>query len=357
MVGFSVPAASWTDTPREDAKPNMIASAKTSEGMSPDRIHFNTEGFPMKSKHNEIGSRTRSFTSGIVKSGIAALGLVAASSPAFAACENPDSLTFAMIPTEESVAELQLYKPVTDRLAELTGKEIEFFMPTSYASVVEGLLSKFVDVAVLGPYTYVIANEEDPTVEVFATYAKKPGHLQEEGPGYRGVLISKKGSKFTSIDSLKGATLGLTDPGSTSGNLMPRVSFSKVIGQDLDDYFGKVAYTGSHELSAVAVVKGNVDAAFVASHRFDNVVNKGEASLDDINVLWSSDPIPQDPFVYRNTLCDDVKAKIRETFIGLKNAPEAKTFLENVKSNTFVAMTSADYDIIRDLKAAKDARK
>ena len=25
------------------------------------------------------------------------------------ACENPDALTFAMIPTEESVAELQLY--------------------------------------------------------------------------------------------------------------------------------------------------------------------------------------------------------------------------------------------------------
>ncbi len=39
-----------------------------------------------------------------------------------AACENPDALTFAIIPTEETVAELQLYKPVTDRLAEITGK-------------------------------------------------------------------------------------------------------------------------------------------------------------------------------------------------------------------------------------------
>ena len=197
-----------------------------------------------------------------------------------AECENPDSLTFAMIPTEESVAELELYQPVTSRMETLTGKKIEFFMPTSYASVVEGLLSKFVDVAVLGPYTYVIANEKDESIEVFATYAKKPGYLQEEGPGYRGVLISKKGSKFTTIESLKGSTLGLTDPGSTSGNLMPRVVFSKEIGTDLESYFGKVAYTGSHELSSVAVVKGQVDAAFVASHRFDNVVAKGEASLD-----------------------------------------------------------------------------
>ena len=77
------------------------------------------------------------------------LGMVTSTAALGASCENPDSLTFAMIPTEESVAELELYKPVTDRMAKLTGKKIEFFMPTSYASVVEGLLSEFVDVAVL----------------------------------------------------------------------------------------------------------------------------------------------------------------------------------------------------------------
>lgn len=43
--------------------------------------------------------------------------------------------------------------------------------------------------------------------------------------------------------------------------------------------------------------------------------------------------------------------------MGLKNYPAAKAFLSNVKSNTFVSMTSADYDVIRDLKKAKDAKK
>jgi phosphonate transport system substrate-binding protein len=290
--------------------------------------------------------------------GIAAIAGIALGGAVQAAeCENPDALTFAIVPTEESVAELQLYKPVTDRMAKITGKKIQFFMPTSYASVVEGLLSKFVDVAVLGPYSYVIANEKDPSVEVFATYAKKKGHMQEEGPGYRAALISKKGTKFTSIDSLKGATVGLTDPGSTSGNLMPRVVFSKVVGMDIDKFFGKVAYTGSHELSSVAVGQGKVDAAFVATHRFDNVVAKGEIKLEDVNILWQSKPIPQDPFVYRGTLCDDIKKNIADTFLGLSNEASAKKFLANVKSNKFVPMTSEDYDIIRDLKKAKDERK
>ncbi len=301
----------------------------------------------------------RRFKISVATAALSAAVTLASFSTAMAAaeCENPDTLTFAIIPTEETVAELQLYTPVTDRMAKLTGKKIEFFMPTSYASVVEGLLSDFVDVAVLGPYSYVIADSKDPTIEVFATYAKRPGHLQEEGPGYRGVLVSRKGSGLTTIESLQGKVVGLTDPGSTSGNLVPRVVFAEVIGMDIDSYFKKTVYTGSHELSTVAVHQGKVDAAFVASHRFDNVVDKGEVKLEDFNVIWSSPPIPQDPFVYRNTLCEDIKANIRETFLGLKDEPNAKAFLDNVKSNTFVPMTSSDYDVIRALKKAKDERK
>ena len=286
----------------------------------------------------------------------AALGMTSLSAQS-AECTDPEALTFAMVPTEETTAELELYKPVTDRMSALTGKKIEFFLPTSYASVVEGLLGGFVHVAVLGPYAYVIANEKDPSVEVFATYAKKPGHMQEEGPGYRAALITSKGSKFDSIESIKGSVLGLVDPGSTSGNLMPRVVFGDVIGMDLDDYFSRVVYTGSHELSAVAVGEGKVDAAFVATHRFDNVVNKGDIKLEDVNVLWKSDPIPQDPFVYRGELCDELKAQIADTFLGLSDEPSAKKFLDNVKSNKFVPMASEDYDIIRALKKAKDEKK
>ena len=286
------------------------------------------------------------------------VAVVSSGSVLAAECESPEELTFAMIPTEETVAELQLYQPITDKMSELTGKKIQFFMPTSYASVVEGLLSGFIDVAVLGPYSYVIANDKDPNIEVFATYAKRPGHLQEEGPGYKAALVTKKGSPFTSIESLEGTVLGLVDPGSTSGNLFPRVVFSENVGGDLDKYFKKVVYTGSHELSTVAVAEGKVDAAFVATHRFDNVVNKGEVKLEDFNVLWSSPPIPQDPFVYRTPLCDELKDQIKATFLGLStDNPGEKKFLDNVKSNRFGEMTSADYDVIRALKKAKDERK
>lgn len=289
---------------------------------------------------------------------LVAVGALLGSASAYAGkCDNPDTLKFSMIPTEETTQELTLYKPVVDYLKEKTGKEVEFYMPTSYASVIEAMLGGWVDIAVQGPNSYVIAREKDPTIEVFATYAKRPGHLQKEGPGYEAVLISKKGGKFDSIPSIKGTVLGLGDPASTSGNLVPRVAFTKVINEKLDSHFSKVVYTGGHDLTTMAVHSGKVDSGFVASHRFDNVVDRGMVKFEDFNVLWRSPPIPQDPFTYRGKLCDDLKAKIKETFLTLHERPEMKDFLNNVKSNRFVEMKDSDYDIVRELRAAKKKRK
>jgi phosphonate transport system substrate-binding protein len=265
------------------------------------------------------------------------------------ACEDPKVLKFSIIPTQESIRELTLYKPVMDLISKNTGKKIEFYMPTSYSSVVEALMGKWVDVAVLGPESYVIAHSKEPSIEVFATYYKKKNGVQDAGPGYKSLLITKKGSKFATIDSLKGSVMLLVDPASTSGALIPEAVFAKkVVNMPLNQYFGKVAFSGGHDLSTLAVADGRADTAFVASHRFMNTVATGKVKLDDFNYLWSSPLIPQDPFVYRATLCAPLKEQIAKTFLTLDTTPEGKKYLENVESEKFVKMTDADYDIIRE---------
>ncbi len=271
-------------------------------------------------------------------------------------CKNPEALRFSMIPTEETTQELALYEPMVNQLKAATGKNVEFYLPTSYASVVEAMLGGFVDIGMHGPYSYVIAQEKDPTLRVFATYAKHPGHFQEEGPGYKAVLVSRSDSGIEKIEDLGDKIVGLTDPASTSGNLLPRVSFTDVIGQPLEDHFSRVVYTGGHDLSAIAVLEGQVDVAFVATHRLDNVIDRGLAKMEDYNVIWSSPVIPQDPFVVSGKLCDDLVNKITGAFLTLNENEEGREYLKNVNASRFVAMSDGDYDIIRALKAAKDAK-
>ena len=292
-------------------------------------------------------------------SGACALAVLMVAAPSSWAeeCEDPDQLTFAMIPTEETVAELELYKPRhrsparADRQGDrVLHADLLCLGRRGHAQPSSSMSRSS------APYAYVIAKDKDDTIDVFATYAKRPGHLQEEGPGYKAALVTKKGSGFTTIDSLQGKVLGLVDPGSTSGNLVPRVVFSEEVDGDLDGLFreGRL-YRQPRTSPPSPWRKAGSDAAFVATHRFDNVVDKGEVNVEDFNVLWSSPAIPQDPFVYRTTLCDELKDNIKATFLGLSgDNPGEKNFLDNVKSNRFVEMTSADYDVIRALKKAKD---
>ncbi|MEO9339503.1 phosphate/phosphite/phosphonate ABC transporter substrate-binding protein [Mesorhizobium sp. SB112] len=281
-----------------------------------------------------------------------------ASSAAFAQeCKDPSQLVFSIIPTEETTQELDIYQPLIDKLKEKTGKPVEFFMPTSYASVIEGMVNGWVHIGVHGPNSYVLAKEKDPALEVFATYTKTKGHFQEEGPGYKAVLISRSDSKFDTVESVKGSVTGLADPASTSGNLLPRMVFGDLIGvgPELEKYFSKVVYTGGHDQSALAVKEGRVDDAFVATHRLDNVIDRGLAKPEDFKVVWSSEVIPQDPMVYRGDLCEPLKAAIREAFLTLHEDPSSKPLFDGIKSTKFVAMKDSDYDIIRKLVAAEKA--
>jgi phosphonate transport system substrate-binding protein len=229
-------------------------------------------------------------------------------------------------------------------------------MPTSYSSVIEALLGKWVDVAVLGPESYLIARTQGAQIDVFATYFKKADGIQEAGPGFKSILISKKGSKFTTAESTKGSVMLLVDPASTSGSLIPESIFGgKVVKTPLKNYYSKVAFSGGHDLSTLAVFDGKADVAFVATHRFMNAItaSKGKMKVEDFNVLWTSPLIPQDPFVYRTGLCPDIRKQIQDTFTTLDQNDVGRAYLQNVGSERFVAMKDSDYDVIREAGGGK----
>ena len=73
--------------------------------------------------------------------------------------------------------ELDLYRPLLEKLKSNTGKSIEFYMPTSYASVAEALIGGFVIVAVLGPYGYITA-KEDPSIQCLQLTQKERLHAK-----------------------------------------------------------------------------------------------------------------------------------------------------------------------------------
>lgn len=274
---------------------------------------------------------------------------------------NPDTLVYAAMSQERAPVVAKRIEPLMNYISKVTGKKVEVYLTTSYAAQIEAMLGGFAHIANFGPFAYVMATEKDPDLEVFATYVVKPmpQYFVPGGPKYVGILVTKKGSPYTTIESLKGQDVAFPDPGSTSGWLVPNVLFTKEIGMSLDDYFGELVFAGSHDAAILAVLEGKVAAAFTwdsAPYRLWKRGEMGEPSKE-INVLWVSPDIPLDPYTYRKSLNPDLRAKIKKAFLTWHEQPESKAFFESIGGTKFVEMKDSDYDVIRELYEAKKKMK
>jgi len=263
------------------------------------------------------------------------LSLISATS-AFAA--QPQPLTVGLIPAEDSQAMLENSKKVIDSLQEQLGMPVKPFIATDYNGIIEALRSKKLDVAYLGPFSYVLASSI-ANVEAFSVAeTKKTGKSS-----YKSLIIVRKDSGIDTVPQLKGRTMAFVDPSSASGHLFPTAGLQKQ-GIEPNKYFSRVIFSGSHDASILAVANKKVDAAAVADRIFAAAVAKGVVRQADFNIVWTSPDIPESPMVWRKDLDPELKKKIAAAFANVKNVEWG----DQGVLNGFVPTTDAAYNVVRD---------
>ena len=260
--------------------------------------------------------------------------IAAAPSPAVAA----DALSIGLIPAEDSQAMIESSRQVLDQLRDQMGVPVKPFVATDYNGVIEALRAKKLDVAYLGPFSYVLASSM-ANVEAFAVaVTKKTGQS-----AYKSVIITRKDSGMTKPADLKGRNFAFVDPTSASGHLFPKAGLMRA-GIDPDTFFGRVIFSGSHDASILAVANKKVDAAAVADRILASAIAKGQVKSEDIQVVWSSDPIPESPMVWRKDLDPARKAKLQQALANVKDLPWG----DQGVLNGFQPTNDAAYDVVRD---------
>jgi phosphonate transport system substrate-binding protein len=254
----------------------------------------------------------------------------------------PGVLTIGFIPAEDSRAMVRQSQAIFDIVTKHTGMKIDAFVGSDYNATIEALRAGHIDVALLGPFSYVLATTVAP-VEAFAVTVI----ARTMQPSYKSIIIASKDSNINSLADLKGKTFAFVDPGSTSGFMVPSAAFIKA-GITPEKDFKQVMYSGGHDATIVSVGSGKVDAGSVADRIYERGCAKGLADCNKLKVVWSSPAIPNDPLLYRKNLPEDMKAKIREAFFSVKNL----AFGEMGTVARFDPATDKDYDPIREIASA-----
>lgn len=271
------------------------------------------------------------------------------------------SVTFAIIQTEEMSVLGQRWEKTLKYVSKKIGADINFYTTTSYASVVEAMLSGFVDIGKLGPKIYLVANDKSKgqIVPVVATGRPPTVFYPKPCACYFGTLATKKGSGLNTIASLKGKVLALVDPASTSGNALPRALFPSLIGgKSLEQYFGRIFYSGSHSASVRAVATGKADAGFISESTFARVITQGEVKKEDFNYLWRSPEVPIDVVtVNKNTMSAEMIDKVRDAFHGMTETEEGRALLKETGYASYTLSDDKTFDTLRKILEAKKKLK
>ncbi|WP_455555647.1 phosphonate ABC transporter substrate-binding protein [Comamonas sp.] len=253
-----------------------------------------------------------------------------------------NELRVGLIPSEDAQAMIRASTQVMEQLAAKTGMQVKPFVANDYNGVIEALRAGKLDIAYLGPFSYVLAHQI-AGVDAFAVaVTKKTGRS-----AYQSMVIARKDKGLQSLDHLQGRTFAFVDPSSASGHLFPKAGLMAA-GVDTDKGFGRVIFSGSHDASIMAVANNKVDAAAVADRIFDSAIKKGLVKREDFTVIWHSKPIPESPMVWRQSLDAATKQKVAAALAEIKDLPWGDQGL----LNGFAATDDQAYDVVRQTAKA-----
>lgn len=218
---------------------------------------------------------------------------------------NPDQLVFAAIPTEDSTTLEQSFEGVINMLEKETGKKVVFQKATDYAAIIEGQRTKKIDIAVYGPFTYVLAKNSGLDIEPAAALVQKKG----TAPGYRSYGFVKSGSAVKDLAGAKGKKVCFVEPNSTSGYLYPSAGFIQAKVDPKKDITPIMA--GGHDASVLAVNTGQCDVGFAYDAMVEHqLIDKGEIKKGDVTTIWKSEVVPGSPAAVSKDLDTALYGKI-----------------------------------------------
>ena len=262
--------------------------------------------------------------------------------------DNPVKLHF--VPSVDAKVIEDNSKAFKDFLEKNTPYKFEVTIPQSYIAVVEAFGTKRADVAAFNTFGYILAHEK------YGAEAKLT--VMRHGlDTYQSQFIVKADSPIKTLADLNGKKIAFVEPASTSGYLLPLKTLNEKSIKPKETVFA-----GKHDNVVSMVYQGQVDAGatfYSPPHKDETGAMKMEDARrlvltqypdveQKIRILDLSEPVKNDPIVFRKEMPEEMKTKIVDAFIAFVATAEGQAAFKAIYGITEIKKaTDADYDAAR----------
>ncbi|OFZ16900.1 MAG: phosphonates-binding protein [Bdellovibrionales bacterium RBG_16_40_8] len=259
--------------------------------------------------------------------------------------KNP--IKFFLVPSVDTKLLEEAGQKIKTYLEDHTPYKYKIAVPTSYIAVVEAFGTNRADVASLNTFGYILANERYG-VEARITF------IRFGSESYQSQIIARSDSSIKNIKDLNDKKFAYVDPASTSGYLMPAKLFS-----DNKVLLKQTVFAQKHDNVVTMVYQGRVDAGATYYSPSENgeiqdarrmVKTQFPDVEKKIKIIALTDPIPNDPIVFRKDLSEEIKDKVISALIEMQKTEEGKKIFYDIYSITGMnRSTDKHYDSVRDM--------
>ncbi|MGO4886532.1 phosphate/phosphite/phosphonate ABC transporter substrate-binding protein [Anaerobacillus sp. MEB173] len=257
----------------------------------------------------------------------------------------------AVIPSQ-SIGEMETgINNLEAELSEKLNREVEVEYYPSYNAVVEAINYSHIDLAYLGPVTYVLAHEQSGAKAV-AT------QLIDGEPYYYSYIITHVDAEWETLEELLADSsevdFAFGSMSSTSGSVIPSVElYQRGVFRTVDDTdFQTITYTGSHDITAQSVQNKQVDAGAIDSAIFQALIKEGSIDGDQFKIIWESDQLYQYPWVVPGDMDESTIALVQEAF---ENIDDEEILTIFGGASAFIATSDEEYSaIVEAVQAARE---
>lgn len=273
----------------------------------------------------------------------------------------PKSLKIQFVPSQAATKLQARAKPLEKMLSKRLGIPVHVGMSTDYNAAVEAMKSKKVDVGFLPPNGYVLGHRQgaaDLLLQAQRYGVKQPGGRQTKKlvKSYRSEILVKKGSKIKSWRDLKGKSISVQNPTSSSGYIFPIVEL-KEKGLNVIKDCKLVTVTG-HDQAVLNVLNGDTQAAFVWEDARTTVLKDNPKIMQEVVPIYFTKPIPNDTISVIPNMSKPFRRKLAKAFIAVGKSKAGKKVIESVYGHEGYAYAKdSDFNIVRKYDNVIEAAK
>lgn len=259
--------------------------------------------------------------------------------------ENP--IKFHLVPAVDAKVLTDNSKILKDYLEKNTPYKYQITIPQNFVAVVESFGTKRADVAAINTYGYYLAHKQYG-VEARLTV------IRYGSATYQSQFLARADGKIKTLKDLQGKKVAFVDPASTSGYLLPLKTLKDRKIEPKDTVFAM-----KHDSVVTMIYQGQVDAGATyysppQNGQLEDARRLVKTQYPDVEqkvkIIELSEPIPNDPIVFRKDMPEEMKEKIVDTLLQFAATPEGQKSLDLMLGATNLKKsTDSDYDSVREM--------